>query len=74
MGAEQLFWGAVILVGLLEAGTVCWIMEKKEKRIKAIMRNSEKRRKKHYHEYYCAEEAARLYNKFNLREGGMKYE
>lgn len=72
MMPDQMFLGIVILIGLVEAGCLCWIIEKGMKRTKAIIRDSEKRRRKHFHDYYCSQEAERLYNTFNNREGGMK--
>lgn len=62
MGAEQIF----ILACLAQVSVLCWIMERKEKRIKAIIRNSDKRRREHLHDYYCTQEAERLYN---MRKG-----
>lgn len=72
MGAEQVFWSVIFLVCLAESSGLCWIMERKEKRIKAIIRDSERRRREHFHDYYCTQEAERLYNTFNNKEGGMK--
>lgn len=74
MLSDQMFFAILIIIGLVEAGGICWIMEKKETRIKGILRKSEIRRKKHLHDYYCSQEAERLYNKFNYREGGMSHE
>lgn len=70
MGAEQIF----ILACLAQVSWLCWIMERKEKRIKAIIRNSDKRRREHMHDYYCTQEAERLYNKFKRSEGGLDNE
>ena len=70
MGAEQIF----ILACLAEACGLCWIMERKEKRIRAVIKKAEKRRKEHMHDYYCTQEAERLYNTFKRSEGGMNNE
>ena len=74
MGEEQFFWCMVGLAWLIETAATCLIIDKKESRIKKIIRKSEIRRKKHLHDYYCSQEAERLYNKFNFREGGMSHE
>lgn len=74
MGAEQVFWSVIFLVCFAETSWLCWIMERKEKHIRAIIRNAEKRRREHMHEYYCTQEAARLYNKFKRSEGGLDNE
>lgn len=62
MGAEQIF----ILACLAQVSGLCLIMERKEKRIQASIKKAEKRRKEHLHDYYCTQEAARLYN---MRKG-----
>ncbi|MCI5678686.1 MAG: hypothetical protein MR278_01685 [Bacteroidales bacterium] len=70
MGAEQIF----ILACLAQVSGLCWIMERKEKRIQASIKKAEKRRKEHLHDYYCTQEAERLYNKFKRSEGGLDNE
>ena len=74
MGEEQFFWCMVGLAWLIETGATCWIIERYQTKVKRIIRKSEVRRKKHLHDYYCSQEAERLYNKFNFREGGMNHE
>lgn len=74
MGTEQAFWITLGIVCLLETGVTCWIIEKHENKVKRIISKAETRRKKHFHDYYCSQEAERLYNKFNYREGGMNHE
>lgn len=74
MGAEQTFWCAVIIGWLAETGFFCWLMERKGKRMQANIKKAETRRKAHMHDYYCTQEAARLYNTFKRSEGGMNNE
>lgn len=74
MGTEQAFWITLGIAWLIETGVTCWIIDKHKNRMKGILRKSEIRRKKHLHDYYCSQEAERLYNKFNFREGGMNHE
>lgn len=74
MGTEQAFWITLGIVWLIETAVTCWIIDRHQTKVKRIIRKSEVRRKKHFHDYYCSQEAERLYNKFNFREGGMSHE
>lgn len=72
MMSDQMFFGILILLWLAETGGLCWIIERKMNRIRSREKRARERRQAHDFDYYCSQEAERLYYRFYNKEGGIR--